>query len=228
MRPVTDAPPHPAAVMLLQIIEDLCAAIAQATGLGLFGRLLLIPVRRRLRGMAQMVSEAIADAAAVAPDAAPILVSVAPSAPQDPGVDALRDLASNLCPNPPRTEAAPIEPPCRDGEALSHRDRPHVEAAAPAARSGDDGDGDDGALDPRVAPGDATAPVLPHAGRRTIPVVGPARLETGPRPRRRLWRLPSRYGAWAYRAAQRPPPGRKIAWRGRDFARPIRYDITII
>ena len=223
MGPVTDAPPHPAAVMLLQIIEDLCVAIAQATGLGLFGRLMLIPVRRRLRGMAQMVAEAIADAAASPPDAAPIFVSVAAAAPQDPGADALRDLASNPCPNPSRTEAAPIEPPCRDNEALSHPDRPHVEAAAPAARSGDGG-----ALAPRVAPGDATAPVLPHAGRRTIPVVGPARLETGPRLRRRLWRLPSRYGAWAYHAAQRPPPGRKSAWRARDFARPIRYDITII
>ncbi len=225
MRPVTDAPPHPAAVMLLQIIEDLCVAIAQATGLGLFGRLMLIPVRRRLRGMAQMVAAAIADAAASAPDADPIFVSVAAAASQDPGADALRDLAGNPCPNPPRTEAAPIEPPCRDNEALSHQDRPHVVAAAPAARSGD---GDDGALDPRVAPGDATASVLPYAGRRKIPAVGRARLEIGPRPRRRLWRLRSRYRACAYRAAQRPPPGRKIAWRGRDFARAIRCDITMI
>ena len=92
MRPVTDAPPHPAAVLLLQIIEELCAAIAQATGLNLFARLMMIPVRRQLRGMAAMAAAAIAEAAARTPDA-PLTgaaLTVAPIATRDPGASAGR------------------------------------------------------------------------------------------------------------------------------------------
>ena len=128
MRPVTDAPPHPAAVLLLQIIEELCAAIAQATGLNLFARLMMIPVRRQLRGMAAMVAEVIAEAAARTPDAPPTgaALTVAPIATRDPGASQGAHPgapAQDPIQTTPATAApAPIAPslPAGDADPLDH------------------------------------------------------------------------------------------------------------
>ncbi len=158
---VTDAPLSPALLALLQIIEDLCAAIAQGTGLGLFARLLLIPVRRQLRGMAEAVSEAIAESATRAPDASPIFI------PMDPR-DAPPDTPPRYAPEAtgPTTvadpvPAAPVQPPRLEAETLPQDPRAQLPAAVPAAPSGED----DPAA-PRPAPDEAAAPVMAEAGRR--------------------------------------------------------------
>ena len=168
MRPVTDAPPHPAAVLLLQIIEELCAAIAQATGLNLFARLMMIPVRRQLRGMAAMAAAAIAEAAARTSDA-PLTgdaLTVAPVATRDPG--ASQDAhpgapAQDPIQTTPAT-AAPIAPPLPAGDAdplNHHAPRPVTQPAAWFA--------DDAPAGPCAAPAATPAYAGADSGRRTAP-----------------------------------------------------------
>ena len=137
--PVTDAPPDPVA-LLLQIIEDLCAAISQCTGLNLFARLLMIPVRRQLRGMKAVLADVAADAAARGPDMPP----------QGP----IQDTSKT-------TPAMPVQPPRPDADALPQGQFP---AALPAARS--EAGGPAGAC---PAPGEAVAPATQDAGRDAAP-----------------------------------------------------------
>ena len=151
--PVTDAPPDPV-LLLLKLIEDLCATIAQATGLNLFTRLMLIPVRRKLRGMAQAVAEVAADRAARAPDPSPIFVGSDETQSRHPCSDAPA----------PRTlaVAAPVASPWRDrGPQDQHAALPTFVAAA---RSGDDTQ-----AGPHAASGAAAAPAMAEAGRCTVP-----------------------------------------------------------
>ena len=141
--PVTDAPPDPVA-LLLQIIEDLCAAISQCTGLNLFARLLMIPVRRQLRGMKAVLADVAADAAARGPDMPP----------QGPIQAPIQDTSQT-------TPAMPVQPPRPDADALPQGQFP---AALPAARS--EADGCAGAC---PAPGEAVAPATQDAGRGAAP-----------------------------------------------------------
>ena len=106
---MTETPPDP--VLLLKIIEDLCAAIAQATGLNLFTRLMLIPVRRKLRGMANTVAEVVADRAARAPDA----LTPTPLAPH---------AAAWGAPAPDATQAAAAAPVIPDAGGIPEAARP--------------------------------------------------------------------------------------------------------
>ena len=168
MRPVTDAPPHPAAVLLLQIIEELCAAIAQATGLNLFARLMMIPVRRQLRGMAAMAAEVIAEAAARTPDAPPTgaALTVAPIATRDPRAsqDAHPGAPAQDPIQPTPATAAPIAPPLPAGDAdplNHHAPRPVTQPAAWFA--------DDAPAGPCPASAAAPAPAGADAGRRAAP-----------------------------------------------------------
>ena len=158
---MTDAPLSPALLALLQIIEDLCAAIAQGTGLGLFARLLLIPVRRQLRGMAEAVSEAIAESATRAPDASPIFIPMDPrdAPPDTPPQDTPEATGPTTVADP--MPAAPVQPPRLEAETLPQDPRAQRPAAVPAAPSGED----DPAA-PRPAPDEAAAPVMAEAGRR--------------------------------------------------------------
>ena len=141
--PVTDAPPDPVA-LLLQIIEDLCAAISQCTGLNLFARLLMIPVRRQLRGMKAVLADVAADAAARGPDMPP----------QGPIQAPIQDTSQT-------TPAMPVQPPRPDADALPQGQFP---AALPAARS--EAGGPAGAC---PAPGEAVASATQDAGRDAAP-----------------------------------------------------------
>ena len=148
--PVTDTPPDPAAA-LLQLIEALCAAIAQYVGGNLFARLLMIPVRRQLRGMADVVSEVIADAAARAPDMTPIFV------PMDPP-DAPPNTAASIGQTIGAT-AAPVPSPAWEAETVPHHPRTLLPADGPGAPSGAD------ALAAACPmPDAATAPVMAETG----------------------------------------------------------------
>ena len=172
MRLVTDAPPHPAAVLLLQIIEELCAAIAQATGLNLFARLMMIPVRRQLRGMAAMAAAAIAEAAARTPDA-PLtgaVPTVSPwdaSTPQDAHPDTTPPDAVQTAAAPPAPAPVAPHPPAGDVTPLDRSaPRPVTQPAAWFA---------DGApAGPCAAPAAAPASAIADAGCRAAPRV-PAR-----------------------------------------------------
>ena len=202
---VTDTPPDPV-LLLLKLIEDLCAAIAQATGVNLFTRLMLIPVRRKLRGMAQAVAEVAADRAARAQDApaqdAPAQDALAPNAPapnapapnalgQDrlaphvpawdaPAPDATQAVAAAPAPVPPLRLADTPPPPAP---------RAPLPAAIAAAQIAEDVP-----ATPRAAPDAAAAPVIPDAGgipdaarparpqRRTAPTRNPAALGSLPAP----------------------------------------------
>ena len=164
MRPVTDAPPHPAAVLLLQIIEELCAAIGQATGLNLFARLMMIPVRRQLRGMAAMAAAAIAEAAARTPDA-PLTgaaLTVTPIAARDPG--ASQDAQDPIQTTPATAAPAPVAPPLPAGDADPldhHAPGPVTQPAAWFA--------DDAPAGPCSAPAATPAYAGADAGRRAAP-----------------------------------------------------------
>ena len=189
MRPVTDAPPHPAAILLLQFIEELCAAIAQATGLNLFARLMMIPVRRQLRGMAAVAAEAIAEAAARTPDAPPTL-SPPTFSPWDPSTPkgTHPDTPSRIQPRP----RPPHPRPSRRHTRLVTLSRKTI---TPSVRS------------PNPPHGSQTTPLPVRALRLPQPLrppsgvpaaaprpeVRPPRRDTPPRLRcRRPWRPPSR------------------------------------
>ena len=149
---MTETKPDPV-LLLLKLIEDLCEAIAQATGLNLFTRLMLIPVRRKLRGMAQAVAEVAADRAARAADA--------------PGPDALA--SATLAPDSTQdtTQPAAAAPSALPGLADAPRPQtPLVQrwAAAPAAPSEQDA-----VTDQCPASHDAPAPVIAKAGRGNAP-----------------------------------------------------------
>ena len=148
---MTETKPDPV-LLLLKLIEDLCAAIAQATGLNLFTRLMLIPVRRKLRGMAKTVAEVVADNAARAADA--------------PAPDALASatLAPDSTQDTPQPAAAPSALP-----GLADAPRPQTPlvqrwAAAPAAPSEQDA-----VTDQCPASHDAPAPVIAKAGQGNAP-----------------------------------------------------------
>ncbi len=205
---MTDAPLSPALLALLQIIEDLCAAIAQGTGLGLFARLLLIPVRRQLRGMAEAVSEAIAESATRAPDASPIFIPGDPAGPSD---------AHPNTPTPDSPDAtgpasaAPVAPPPPAGAPLAQDDR-----APPAAGTLAEWSGNRGTAAPRPVSDAAAAPVMAEPGRyaaarnRTATARDHAASASPPAPVARAVAAP-RFGV---PAAHAPPADRKMVSPG--------------
>ena len=152
---MTETKPDPV-LLLLKIIEDLCAAIAQATGLNLFTRLMLIPVRRKLRGMAKTVAEVVADNAARAADApAPDALASATLAP-----DSTQDTSQ-----PAPAALAPSTLPGLADAPLPQTPLVQRWAAAPAAPSEQDA-----ITDQRPASHDAPAPVTANAGRGNAPL----------------------------------------------------------
>ncbi len=166
---MTDAPPDPVALALLRIIEDLCAAIVASTGLGWFARLLLIPVRRQLRGMAELVSAVIADPAADGPEPFPIFIAGNPAwaqdgNPQTPPRAATEPTRRDPCWPPTqadRVDVAPLRAPGPAAETLVQDQCVPLLAATRAAPSRDDSPA--GA---RPAPVAAAAPAVADAGRR--------------------------------------------------------------
>ena len=186
---MTDAPPDPV-LLLLKLIEDLCEAIAQATGLNLFTRLMLIPVRRKLRGMAQAVAEVAADRAARAPDTLPQTATPVPPVCLEGETFPQEHSAQTACPLSPAAPSRPAEPAHPQGQ------RAQILAAVPVASSGADAtassgadvvassgadvvvssgadvvvsSGADAAAASHAAPVPAAAPVMRAAGRRADP-----------------------------------------------------------
>ncbi len=194
---MTDAPPDPV-LRLLKLIEDLCEAIAQATGLNLFTRLMLIPVRRKLRGMAQAVAEVAADRAARAPDTLPQTATPVPPVCLEGETFPQEHSAQTASPLSPAAPSRPAEPAHPQGQ------RAQILAAVPVASSGADAtassgadatassgadvvvpsgadvvvssgadvvvsSGADAAMASHAAPVPAAAPVMRAAGRRAAP-----------------------------------------------------------
>ena len=186
---MTDVPPDPV-LRLLKLIEDLCEAIAQATGLNLFTRLMLIPVRRKLRGMAQAVAEVAADRAARAPDTLPQTATPVPPVCLEGETFPQEHSAQTACPLSPAAPSRPAEPAHPQGQ------RAQILAAVPVASSGADAtassgadvvassgadvvvssgadvvvsSGADAAAASHAAPVPAAAPVMRAAGRRADP-----------------------------------------------------------
>ncbi len=170
---MTDAPPDPV-LRLLKLIEDLCEAIAQATGLNLFTRLMLIPVRRKLRGMAQAVAEVAADRAARAPDTLPQTATPVPPVCLEAETVPQEHSAQTASPLSPAAPSRPAEPAHPQGQ------RAQILAAVPVASSGADAtassgadvvvsSGADAAVASHAAPVPAAAPVMRAAGRRAAP-----------------------------------------------------------
>ncbi len=191
---MTDVPPDPV-LRLLKLIEDLCEAIAQATGLNLFTRLMLIPVRRKLRGMAQAVAEVAADRAARAPDTLPQTATPVPPVCLEGETFPQEHSAQTACPLSPAAPSRPAEPAHPQGQ------RAQILAAVPVASSGADAtassgadvvassgadvvvssgadvvvsSGADAAAASHAAPVPAAAPVMRAAGRRAAPGHQPA------------------------------------------------------
>ena len=186
---MTDVPPDPV-LRLLKLIEDLCEAIAQATGLNLFTRLMLIPVRRKLRGMAQAVAEVAADRAARAPDTLPQTATPVPPVCLEAETFPQEHSAQTASPLSPAAPSRPAEPAHPQGQ------RAQILAAVPVASSGADAtassgadvvvpsgadvvvssgadvvvsSGADAAMASHAAPVPAAAPVMRAAGRRAAP-----------------------------------------------------------
>jgi len=194
---VTATPPQLAA-LLLKIIEDLCEALSQLTGSGLFGRLVMapgtIPLRRQLRSMAAVVAEVIAEAAAPAPDTPPIFVASDPATPGDAPPDgtppeARADPTEDRAQDLPQTTAAgpaPVPPPGPADAALPQDPRAQRPATVPAEPAGDDGK--------RPASDAAAASMMADAGRRTSlrDQTAPARKQTASTPPPAPMRPPSR------------------------------------
>ncbi len=135
---MTDVPPDPV-LRLLKLIEDLCEAIAQATGLNLFTRLMLIPVRRKLRGMAQAVAEVAADRAARAPDTLPQTATPVPPVCLEGETSPQEHSAQTDSPLSPAAPSRPAEPAHPQGQ------RAQILAAVPVASSGADATASSGA-----------------------------------------------------------------------------------
>ena len=135
---MTDVPPDPV-LRLLKLIEDLCEAIAQATGLNLFTRLMLIPVRRKLRGMAQAVAEVAADRAARAPDTLPQTATPVPPVCLEGETFPQEHSAQTASPLSPAAPSRPAEPAHPQGQ------RAQILAAVPVASSGADATASSGA-----------------------------------------------------------------------------------